>query len=192
LLNLLRGTASFAVAKGKPVLVTEFGGSPHADSMGNLIKQAHLGVWTGFFCGSSVAPLFWWFALVDEKDLYGIYPVLARFMEGEDRRGMSTNVDEISRDGMMINELRGKKKILVWGFDTEYYLSSTENLTPETHADFVLTLRRVPAGTYDVEYWDFERGGVAKRETVKAGAGQALKLSVPPFRKDFAMKLRAK
>ncbi|MBT4818899.1 MAG: hypothetical protein HON70_24535, partial [Lentisphaerae bacterium] len=134
MLALIRGGHAYGVSKRKPLLVTEFGGSPYADNMENLMKQAHLGVWTGFFCGSPVPPLFWWFALVDEKDMYGIYPPLHRFGVDEDRRGMKTAVRTITSPALALSELRGSGRVLIWGIDSEYYFAKQENVPAKEHA----------------------------------------------------------
>ncbi len=191
LLTLLRGTAAFAKTKKKPVLVTEYGGSPHADSMGNLIKQAHLGSWTGFFCGSPVAPLFWWFALADEKGLYPQYAALAKYTRDEDRRNMKTSTEELKKKGIFLNRLQDDRRLLVWGFDTAYYLSDAENLTPAMHQDFVLNLPEMLPGHYEVEYWNCKTGEVTKREMLEIGDGkQTTTLHLPPFLLDFALKIK--
>ena len=104
LLEMLRDGSRFAAQQQKPLLITEYGGSPHADSMGNLVKQAHLGLWTGFFNEAPSAPMFWWFALVDEKDLYGFYAALDRFSAGEDRRGLTPALREIAGKGITVSE----------------------------------------------------------------------------------------
>ena len=191
MLNLIRGGSTFAKSKNKPLLITEFGGSPHADSMGNLIKQAHLGIWTGFFCGSPAAPLFWWFALVDEKGLYGLYDALHAFTKGEDRTGMTTEVQELPQHGLTLNEVRGDDRLMLWGFDTEYYFSDTENLVPKEHLDVVLTASSLRPGVYTIEYWDVAAGTVSKSEKVTLSQGQPVELHVPPFRQDFAIKVKA-
>ncbi len=190
LVNLLQGTAKFAEAKNKPVLVTEFGGSPHADNMGNLIKQAHIGIWTGFFCGSSVAPFFWWFALVDEQDLYGRYASLAEFSTAENRRGMKGSFRDLAEASIRVNELRSDERILVWGYDTEYYFSDAENLQAKQYENLELEILKLQPGTYDVEYWNVEAGKVLKCESVMCeDAGEKLVLQIPGFRKDFALKI---
>ena len=191
MLALIRGGHEYGVSKRKPLLVTEFGGSPYADNMENLMKQAHLGIWAGFFCGSPVPPLFWWFALVDEKDMYGIYPPLHRFGVDEDRRGMRTAVRELEAPALSINELRGPGNVLVWGFDSAYYFAEEENVPAQEHAGVQLDITALKPGKYEVEFWDVATGEITKRESVNVKArAPGVHLTLPPFRKDFAVKLK--
>ena len=190
LLKLLRGTADYAESMDKPVIVTEYGGSPHADSMGNLIKQARIGIWTGFFEGMAATPFFWWFALVDDKNLYGMYKALGHFTAGESRAGKRTRTRRLVGDAVVVKELRGKNgRILLWGFDADYYFSSAENQDPIMHRNIELSVSGMPTGTYAIEYWNCETGLVVNTKRQNATSGQ-LNLHVPAFSKDFAVKIK--
>jgi hypothetical protein len=138
-----------------------------------------------------MTPMFWWFALVDEKGLYGSYRALDRFGRDEDRRGMTSSAEELAGPGLFLNLLRNDSRVLVWGYDSTYYLSSAEDLEPREIQDFQLTLAQLTPGEYDVEYWDCGAGEVLKRDTVTVTARTApLQLAIPAFRGDFALKLR--
>jgi hypothetical protein len=191
LLEMLRGGAQFAVAKGKPLLITEFGGSPHADSMGNLIKQAHLGIWTGFFHEGPAAPMFWWFALVDEKDLYGFYDALNAYTAGENRRGLTSSYQEAPELGLAVNEMRDKTRLYIWAFDTAYYFSEEENLTPRQIDNAVLKRPALAPGEYEMELWDCVQGRLLETRGLTVKQGQAeMSLALPTFTRDIALKVR--
>ena len=191
LLDMLRGGDGFAAAKKKPLLITEYGGSPHADSMGNLIKQAHLGIWTGFFHEAPAAPMFWWFALIDEKNLYSFHTALRHYTDNEDRRGMSPSVVTLPKTHLVLNELRDKNRLYGWGFDAAYYLSDDENLTPARHEGIIVETKPLLPGTYRLELWDVAKGTIEKTETLTVAKDQpSLKLTIPPFTKDFAFKIK--
>lgn len=190
LLPLIRGTAELAAAKGKPIMITEFGGSPHADTMGNLMRQLHLGLWTGFFCGGGVPPLFWWFALVEEKDLYPVYAGLRRFMAGEDRRGMTTAMRGLAQGNLVVSELRNQDRRLVWGFDRNYYFKAAETAAPTPIETAVLPVDNLAPGRYRVEYWDCATGRIRDTDAVTVTAdAPSVQLKIPPFKADFAVKL---
>ena len=190
MIELVTGAADFAVKRGKPILITEFGGSPYGESMGNFIKQHHLGTWTGFFCGSSLPPMFWWFPLVEEKDLYHEYTVFNAFVQGEDRRGMVASSQDFEEAGLRVSRIGHSSRALVWGYDTTYYLADEENLTPRLVKDFTLPVGLLAAGDYEIEYWDCERGEVASRERVSvAKRGETVALALPAFTRDFALKV---
>ena len=190
MIELVTGAADFAVKRGKPILITEFGGSPYGESMGNFIKQHHIGTWTGFFCGSALPPMFWWFPLVEEKDLYHEYTVFNTFVGGEDRRGMVATSRDFDEAGLHVCRIGHSTRALIWGYDATYYLADEENLTPRTVEGFTVPVSRLAAGDYEVEHWDCERGQVASRQRVSvAKRGDAVTLTIPPFSLDFAVKI---
>jgi hypothetical protein len=191
LLDMLRGGNAFAGAMRKPLLITEYGGSPHADTMGNLIKQAHLGVWTGFFNEAPAAPMFWWFALVEEKGLYPIYTALWKFAENEDRRGLEPALRGIAGKELAVSELRGDRRLLAWGFDAAYYLSEDENAAPAPRTDVVFETPAPKPGVYTLELWDVAEGRVAETRPLTVADGQAsVSIVLPVFTRDFALKLK--
>ncbi len=190
LLEMLRGGNLFAAAKQKPLLITEYGGSPHADSMGNLIRQAHLGIWTGFFNEAPASPMFWWFALVEDKNLYPLYAALSRYSADEDRRGLAPGLRDLPGRGLTVSELRGDDRLLVWGFDSAYYLSDDENAVPAVHAEVVYETPALKPGDYTVEIWNVTDGRPTDSVPLTIAAGQAaLSLRLPPFSRDFALKI---
>jgi len=191
LLTMLRDGSRFAAEREKPLLITEYGGSPHADSMGNLIKQAHLGIWTGFFNEAPAAPMFWWFALVDERDLYGYHAALSRFTAGEDRRGLSPARRDLAGGAVTLNELRGADRYLAWLFDAPYYLSDAENAEPALRSGLTVELPALAPGSYTLEIWDVARGEVAESRALAIAEGQAqIAFELPAFHRDSAVKIK--
>jgi len=191
LLEMLRGGNAFATAMKKPLLITEYGGSPHADTMGNLIKQAHLGIWTGFFNEAPASPMFWWFALVEEKGLYPLYSAMSNYTADEDRRGLSPALRPLPGKEIVVSELRSDERLLAWGFDAAYYLSEEENVLPATYTDLTLETPALKPGSYALELWSVAEGRVAETRPVEVAKGQAtLQIALPPFSRDFALKLK--
>lgn len=191
LLDMLRGGNAFAEAVRKPLLITEYGGSPHADTMGNLIRQAHLGIWTGFFNEAPASPMFWWFALVEEKNLYPLYTALWRFTDGEDRRGLVPGQRQLGDKPVAVSELRGADRLLAWGFDAAYYLSEQENAPAAVYTDAVFETPPLQPGSYTLELWDVAEGRVLETRPLAISQGQtALSIPLPPFSRDFALKIK--
>lgn len=189
LLRILKGGRQYAIRKKKPLLITEYGGSPYADSMGNLIKQAHLGLWTGFFSGAPVPPFFWWFALVDEKNLYPHYRALHRFSRDVDRRNMTHSTDTLNE--MRVHTLHNEDRALLWGFDTTYYLSEVENLRPEWRENVQLPLPPLAPGNYAVSIWNCRDASVRDRRKVKIPDGDKQPVfTLPAFRRDVALDIK--
>jgi len=194
-LQLLRGSVDFLTARKKPLVITEFGGSPYGESMGSLIKQLHLGLWFGFFRPFALPPMYWWFALVDEKNLYSEFRALRNFGSGEDRRGMTYGDQRIETAGVHVHWILLPHRLLVWGYDEKWYLSPAENAPARMIENLTFALPALPAGAWDVEDWDVVRGVVAGRRQVSVSKGDARKqegvatIRIPPFKKDFALKI---
>jgi hypothetical protein len=191
LINLLRSGRSFAKERKKPLMITEYGGSSYADSMGNLMKQVSIGLWTGFFNEAGIIPMYWWFALVEDKDLYHEYAALSRFGKDEDRRGMECRNYDLAA-AVNVNELRANDRLLYWLFDKDYYLSDLENLQPASREQLVLQLPRLAMGDYLVEFWDLQNGEISGRQTLTVGSGEEERqqLQLPPFTKQLALKIK--
>jgi len=191
LLNMLRAGATFARAHHKPLLITEFGGSPYADSMGNLIKQSHLGIWTGFFAEAPATPMYWWFALTDEKQLYGRYTALRNYSLGEDRRGLASTARSLSDTTLSVYEMAGADRYYAWLSDTAHYTRATENLTPQAWKGVQLPIKAPAPGNYTLEIWDVAKGVIAERRSLTVAAGtDTITIPLPPFTLDLALKLK--
>ena len=100
LFNIIVGSGEFARDMHKPCLITEFGGNPWGDSMGHIWHLHHLGLWAGFMNKLAGVPFFWWFSMIEEKDMYGRYEAISKFIASEDRSGAEPNVDS-EREGEM-------------------------------------------------------------------------------------------
>jgi hypothetical protein len=193
LLQMLYGGAAFAHTHHKPLLITEFGGSPYADSMGNLIKQSHLGIWTGFFAEAPSSPMYWWFALTDEKGLYGRYTSLRNYSAGVDRHGLAYATRPLPNTGLTINDMAGTDRYYAWLFDTTYYTSDTENLRPQAWKGIKLAVKAPAPGAYKLEIWDVAKGTVAEtRDVTVTKKTPTLTIPLPDFTLDIALKLEPK
>ncbi len=187
--QLFHSTAQYSRQKNKSVLITEYGGSPMGDSIGNLIKQLHLANWKGWFSQMSIVPMIWWFAMIDEKNLYSEYQALHNFIRNEDSRTMKSNVSfYLPNTTVGVEMLQNPQRTLLWGFDRKFYFANTENAEPELFKNVHLPVKGLLPGQYQVEYWDCQKGVVTSREKIKIESDSA-NLSLPPFRRDFAAKL---
>lgn len=191
LLNLFLGGAKFARNHRKPFLITEFGGSPYADTMGNLIKQLHLGIWVGFFTEAPASPMYWWFALADDKQLYDQFLSLHRYSQGEDRRGLAINQRDLPGTTLAVYDMTGTDRYYAWIFDSGYYTSPTENLSPRNWRNLQLPLEALAPGDYTLEIWDVAKGIIAEQRPMTiAEGGEDLTIPLPPFVLDLALKIK--
>jgi hypothetical protein len=190
--NLFDGTWGCAQRYNKPVLITEFGGSPFGDRMGNLIKQVHLANWKGFFAQLSVSPMLWWFALVDEQDLYSDFHAASKFIEGETLRNFSQAPSfYLPGTPVAVETLRAEGRLLAWGFDREYYFADEENLIPRQYSGLEMPVRGLAQGQYQAQFYDCFTGEVIADVELSVPAGRTeVKLAIPPFARDFAVKIQ--
>lgn len=190
LISLLHGSRAFAKAHKKPLVITEFGGSSYADTMTNLMKQVPIGIWTGFFNEMGVIPMYWWFALLEDKNLYGDYKALSDFGSNEDRRQLVPSLVKMPDKELSLNILSKDDRILAWAFDTAYYLNDTENIRPKTRSKVSLSLPVPKPGKYNLEIWDSVNGVIRETRPIEVTAKDtALTVPLPDFTFHTALKI---
>lgn len=187
-LALIREGTQFGRRFNKPLVVTEFGGSPHADSLQNLIKEAHTGVWTGFFCNAAIAPFFWWFGLTEEADLYGGTKALGAFAASEDRRTFE-QPERHHVGPFLVRTLRNERRFLAWVADLEYYFSDQENRQPEARSDASVRYTGLQPGAYQLQIWDTRSGNILSERALTVSSSGNGTISLPEFTRDIALKI---
>ena len=189
--NLLRGTQSFQQRVQKPCMITEYGGTPWADSLPHLRQQLHVAQWAGFFDLFPVAPLLWWFPLVEERELYNEYTALAAFTAGERRAGMRRTSRSL-QDPLALRQLQRPGTVLMWVFDKDYFFHNNRlHARPRVHKNVAVTLAALAPGKHRVEFWHCRTGEVIHTQELDVTAGQAVRLHLPPFDRDLAVKIKA-
>jgi len=186
------GTKKAAEEWHKPLIITEFGGSSYADNMGNLTKQIELGLWTGLFDQAAILPMYWWFALVEDKDLYHYYTAIHNYASTEDRRNMTTRFFSFTSNShpLSIHEMRNNDRILVWIYDPVFFYTSDENTRPQIIQSSTCGITAPPAGNYQLEYWNTSTGNIIKKENITvANHQESLKLNIPAFTRSIAAKI---
>ncbi len=190
LVQRLEGSKEFGLKRDKALVITEFGGSSYGDSMTMLAKQVPLGIWTGFFQKMTIIPMFWWFALVEEKQLYHHYLALSRFGKDENRQAMKSSKFEYNR--LRVNLLQKDDRVLAWVLDMNYYFTATENVRPKTHSAVTLQVPPLQAGDYLLQVWDIEHAQILRETPVRAFADTPVSVTLPDFQKQLAFKLLRK
>lgn len=192
---------------GKPVIMAEYGLQAegripefHPEDQPELershIEEAlhlHNGIWAAFHLKSG-AHLWWWDHYIEKRGLFSVYTPLVKYADGEDIAAQSmaavpvTLTSPQDRGGEAILAavaLAGESKALVWIYDTGSQYGN------EAHGEIAGATAAVPMpdGTYSVEYWNTRgEGGMQSTEEATASDG-ALRVSIPAFRKDVAVKL---
>ncbi len=207
-LDLLRvyGDLYEPYSRKKPLLVGEWGGSPHTNTATHLTAEFHTGMWSMLMSRMSGVTGFWWWSVLDTADLYEGYRPVASFMAGEDRRGKdlvsqsakfrftdSSGSRRSRRHGLTLagsNELmayiciedvnKNESSVVPKGF--------ADGRFPESGPGELTVPRSVAAGIYKVEYWNTFTGKVIESTEVSIG----LKRTIPiiSHRVDLAIKMK--
>jgi hypothetical protein len=171
----------------KPILITEygcnFGGGPDA-----RMRADHAsGAWSALVSGLGGAPMLWWFEWMDQGNHYIEYQAIARYLKGEDPRGVDARSIGLTishpelwsrawaRPGRMLGYVVDKP----WGWSGDHR---------PAFAGITLAIGDVKAGAMTVEWWNADTGAVVSTQSLQHPGG-ALSLAVPEFSRHLAFKL---
>jgi hypothetical protein len=178
---------------GKIFLATEADASPFVIDPGLTYRTMRKAIWGSYVMPYAGAANPWWWVLIDQKGLYDDFAALARFAEGEDRRGR--NLENVAANALDANRdrilqawcLHGKERSYCWVYSpvsfSERFRWTEEHTNPAT-----LSIPTINQGDYLVEVWDTHKGKVIARSEVRAGAS-GLSVELPPFAQDIACKI---
>jgi len=194
--HMLRHTEKLKELK-KPLLITEYGGSPQAGTYNRLEADLHAGIWSSFFCEQAGTPFLWWHDFIHDKDKYPHFKGFSMFMKGVDPRnkGFAYVKLPVSRDGVE----NSAYSCLAAGNRSEYYAWVFKKAPMENYPDSIQSLEQlrdhmiVPEGftdgsRYAVSFQDTLTGDNIWNETLQPEGGK-LKIRLPPFRMDMAIKI---
>ncbi|MDD4101197.1 MAG: DUF5060 domain-containing protein [Kiritimatiellae bacterium] len=196
IIGLVTETAAAGLAYNKPILITEFGGSPMAAGLEHLMLEQHAAIWTGACVPISGIPMFWWWQVVDEHDLYRRYTAIRNFMEGVDPRDISAK----QADAVLTADERADKNIL-----KKFAVVCTAS--PEKARGYIHPVRFARAGEqapvaehltveiggvipglFRVEFYETKTGKVVRRFDARSREDR-LPIPVPKFTSDCAFKI---
>jgi hypothetical protein len=193
IINLMRDTAVHNNRFGKPVLITEFGGSAMAQGLKHMDETLHCAVWGSVGTPIGGTPMFWWWQLVDEENFYPRYAAVARFMAGEDRRdrGMTQYSPEFSARGgtapaCISQTLKNSTRAIGWIARSDF--ASVEPCEYPGVTNLVMTLREMLPRTCRFQFWDTRTGRPMPDIVLPVQNGSAT-VPVPPFVRDIAFKV---
>lgn len=195
IIPLVAATADAGAAFSKPILITEFGGSPMAAGREHLLIEQHAALWAGACVPLSGVPMFWWWQVVDENDLYGRYAAVKTFMTGIDPRNVLAK-----RVKPVLGVPENGDAALLKQYD------AVGTAAPETLRGYVYPVRfargggKLPVaahltvtvsgmtpGIFRVEVCETATGNPVRRFDVRTADG-ALAIPLPPFSPDCAFK----
>jgi len=196
--------------RAKPLLIGEWAGDPHKNTEDHLTAELHTGIWAIAMTPAGGVTGYWWWNLLDARDLYPHFKAIASFMKGEDRRGKDfkseraflrfpgrgVRSDMGQRDGLVLcsrDELfayvysrginRRKDSTPARGFDDPSF--------PESGEGKLIVPERLRDGTYTLEYWNTFTGQPIRTETVVI-SGRDRSIPLINHRVDLALKLKMK
>ncbi|HBC89333.1 MAG TPA: hypothetical protein DCZ94_20525 [Lentisphaeria bacterium] len=182
----------------KPLLITEYGGSPHAGTFNRLEADLHAGIWSSFFCEQAGTPFLWWHDFIHDKNKYPHFRGFSLFMKGIDPRnkGFIYSQRTVSSTEGPINS---SYSCLAAGNQNEYYAWVFKKTPLENYPDdpssveelqnHMITLKGLSAtGGYKVDFYDTMSGEIIRSDKFTAVNGD-LNINLPPFKIDIAMKV---
>jgi hypothetical protein len=174
---------------GKPVLVTEFGGSAGATSRARMAIEHAIGPWAGLVSGHAGSPMLWWFEWLDQEERFGVYGALNRFLAFEDLRdpqaGCIAPNPTGKTGGLWCRAWSRPGRALGYLLDNDWGRGGVERAIGGAG---VRLPGEVKAGAMRLEWWDADRGVVVQRKDFEHPGG-TLDLPAPDFRRHLAFKL---
>lgn len=197
-------------AGDKPIVFGELGFSSGDDSnlAGLESIQLHNGLWVAPFTGyASTAMHWWWDVFVDPQDQWGHFKGISTFLHDEDLALLQPGSASASAD-VDVLVLGSESRHLIWARNRAYDVSvandaysaavlqairSNTQMTswtyePEAQAGVEITLSDLPAGNYQVKWFDPQGAVWLSEETIVVEDG-ATTLRAPAFARDVAVKL---
>jgi len=183
-------------APDKPVLIGEFGLATPKWGLSEYMKQDeqavhfHNSLWASAFAGASGTAMLWWWDQLDRQDAYGHYRPLATFLADICLQGLHQIRARASEKRLRLLGYQGDDRAYVWLFDTQatWWNLVTEKQQPAEIKEATIEIEGLRPGSYYVQWWHTHEGVAIKKERVSLTKG-ALRISVPPFRRDIACKL---
>jgi hypothetical protein len=202
IIALLQSTARFNNPFNKPVIVTEFGGSPMAAGAGHLARELHAALWTATATPLSGLPLFWWWQVVEERNFYPEYAAVARFLQGVDPRNpamVAAGQSATLRDGESTNApnlqvvcMASRTNTTGWiytpsAFDANIPPVSEPDLCTQRFEHVQLVLTNLEQGVYRVRFFSTTTGAPVREQDGRL-RDDLLTVDVPGFTRDIAFR----
>jgi len=175
---------------GRPVIVGEWGGDWMANPVHALNGELHSGTWSSMMTPMAGSTGFWWWLHIHFNERYDVYGAVARFLEGEDRRGLGLRQIRATFEG---NAAGLHATVLGNDRRADAYICHTQHAFRPGSAPAVkgarLVLPKMKPGMYVVEFWDTVKGEPTGRKAAPSVAG-SLKILLPTIKGDIALKVR--
>jgi len=191
---------------GKIFVITELAEDIYGGSRARTRDFMHAALWSSYMLPMATHGWPWWWDFIDEENLYFHFKALARFNEGEDRRGQNlvcASVPVAAENGSPAPRLGAEclfndRRLYAWIYDRKLIGEKNIEKVPWPGKAF-LDLPALPRtkdrgetklrdGAYDVEFWDTYKGEIVGKAELRVRNGAA-RLALPKFEKDMALKI---
>lgn len=194
IVDLMQRTATFNNPFRKPVLITEFGGSPHGNAITHIEQTLHAAAWAAPATATAGVPMLWWWHLVEEEHYYPIYGGVSRFMQSVDRRdpalkpyALTVAHDEKDAAALAAVALKSPTSALGWLYHTSAF-PDIDPASGQPTDGVTIRMEDMRSGFYAVEFWDTHAGQPLHTAHATSDYGE-LTVPVPPFVRDTAFKI---
>jgi hypothetical protein len=174
----------------KPLLVTEYGGSPQGATPEALAAELELADWAALMAGHGGGPMLWWFEWVDQGQRWNSFAAISAFIKDEDLRGNEAHAvafQATSPAGKLWARAWTKPGHLIGYLADVAWVENGLGKTLHDHAE-VLIGTEVPSGPILVQWWDASHGTALPPQRINHPGGR-LALTPPPFVHHIAFKL---
>jgi len=175
----------------KPILITEYGGSPQGATVPALTAEMAIAPWASLVSGLGGAPMLWWSEWVDQGDRWSTFKPVARYLAGEDLRGVQAHAYVLAAGSSATGALWAAAwerpgRTLGYVVDTDW---AADGISNEVQTDTWIQIgSQVPHGTCLLQWWDADTGMIIATQTI-AHAGGPFLIHAPPFIHHIAFKL---
>ena len=169
-----------------------------AAGLEHLMVEQHAAIWTGACIPLAGTPMFWWWQVIDENNLYPRYKALSRFMADVDPRDCNAHQVETKLD--LTNKESGDKTLLSkfaaicttspstgrgYIYPVVFAKNGSENLEAK---GLTLYVQGVQSGIYRISFYETQSGEQTRKFDIRAESDY-IAIPVPTFTKDCAFKL---
>ncbi|HIJ53690.1 MAG TPA: DUF5060 domain-containing protein [Planctomycetes bacterium] len=184
-------------APSKPVLIGEFGLATPKWGLSENMKQDseavhfHNSLWASAFAGTSGTAMFWWWDQLDRQDAYRHYRPLAAFLADVSFAGMNKITATASDKQLRLLGCQGSDRAYLWLFNPQaaWWKIVVEERQPKQIKGTTISVQGLQPGNYTVEWWHTYEPKFVEKKRLSLTQG-ALRISVPPFSRDIACKIR--
>ncbi len=183
---------------GKPMMITEYGGSPHGNTFPRLQADLHAGLWASLFTEQAGAPYLWWHDFIHKVGHYQHFYGFSSFMQGVDPRGKKfvfrkpavLGGNSQPADDIQALLAGNQEETYAWIFKYSHMLDyPADKDSLPWNESLSISLSGLKKGTHSARFYDTLTGEELDSRLVYSDFDHPVELSIPPFKIDIACKI---